>query len=86
MYASTDFPTKKAFRAAVRRGEPIVLYSPELGMPAVNGKATVEGPWPGLTATPEPFVFGPLTRRQPKALLGWQARVTVRDMRVVTVH
>lgn len=45
MYASIDFATKTAFRAAVRRGDPVVLYSPILGTPAVNGRETVVGPW-----------------------------------------
>ncbi len=45
MYASIDFTTKNDFRQAVKQGAPIVLYSPVQGMPAINGKVRVEGPW-----------------------------------------
>jgi hypothetical protein len=45
MFASIDFATKSDFRQAVKAGLPIVAYSPVMGMPAVNGRATVEGPW-----------------------------------------
>ncbi len=86
MYTSIDFATKKDFRLAIEQGLPVVLYSPELGMPAVNGPATVFGPWP-LTRTPkqEPLI-GPKERRSARGARGWMAHVEVRDMRVVAVH
>jgi hypothetical protein len=46
VYASIDFATKIEFLRAVRDGQPIVLYSPSLGMPAVNGTVHITGPWP----------------------------------------
>jgi hypothetical protein len=45
VYASENFPTKKAFKAAVASGEPVTLYSPGLGTPKQNGTEYVEGPW-----------------------------------------
>ena len=45
MYASRNFPTKKAFREAVKRGEQVTLYAPGLGAPTRNGTECVEGPW-----------------------------------------
>lgn len=45
MYASIDFATKRDFRRAVKEGLSVLLYSPTLGMPAVNGRVLVEGPW-----------------------------------------
>jgi hypothetical protein len=44
MYASTNFKTKKEFKAAVAEGKKVTLFAPGLGSPAVNGKETVEGP------------------------------------------
>lgn len=44
MYADTNFKTKKAFREAVLAGQKIMLYAPGLGLPAQNGRETVEGP------------------------------------------
>lgn len=72
MYASTDFQSKREFCRAVREGQAILLYSPQLGTPAINGHETVTGPW-------SPRMF-----RGKEC--GWIAHVEVRDMRVVAVH
>lgn len=72
MYASTDFRTKREFCRAVAEGQPIILYSPVMQMPAINGPAMVTGPW-----------NPPLWRGREK---GWTAQVEVKDMRVVAVH
>lgn len=72
MYASVDFRSKRDFQRAVLQGQEVVLYSPQLGVPAVNGTETVIGPWRPRT-----------WRGKPK---GWIAHVEVRDMRVVAVH
>ncbi len=45
MYASIDFATKSALRQAVLEGQPIVAYSPNLGMPEIRGMTTIVGPW-----------------------------------------
>lgn len=44
MYTSIDFPTKKAFKEAVKAGTKVTLFAPGLGTPAQNGTETVEGP------------------------------------------
>jgi hypothetical protein len=44
MYTTRNFPTKKALKEAVVRGERITLYAPGLGEPKVNGQDYVEGP------------------------------------------
>lgn len=44
MYTITDYPTKKALKEAVARGDDVRLYAPGLGHPKVNGVETVEGP------------------------------------------
>lgn len=87
MYASMDFATKGEFRQAVKQGMAVVAYSPIMGMPVVNGNATVFGPWPMHTAFEcnEP-VFGPQLPPRHCKIRGWQARVEVKDMRVVAVH
>jgi hypothetical protein len=84
MYASMDFPTKKDFKHAVLRGEPIMAYSPELGMPAINGKEFVHGPWPMQSAFQAGAAEGAV--RRPKPFRSWVARVSVKDMLVVAVH
>jgi hypothetical protein len=72
MYASMDFRSKRDFCRAVKQGLPIVVYSPELGTPAINGRETVTGPW-------QP----PMWHGKQKE---WVAHVEVRDMRIVAVH
>ena len=88
MYASMNFPTKRDFRRAVAEGQPIVLYSPVMQMPAINGVVTVEGPWPERsTAGPTvPRLLGTREARWRTALKGWTAQVRVQDMRIVEVH
>lgn len=44
MYATTNFPTKKALKAAVAAGEQITVYAPGLGSPKANGTEYLEGP------------------------------------------
>ena len=82
MYASIDFATKKDFRSAVQRGLPITLYSPTLGMPAINGTVTVEGPWPSGCSD---CSAAPATHRA-RRIPAWKARVEVRNMQPVQVH
>lgn len=72
MYASVDFRSKRDFQRAVLQGQQVLLYSPQLGVPAVNGAETVTGPWQPRT-----------WRGRQKC---WIAHVEVRDMRVVAVH
>jgi len=82
MYASIDFATKRDFRQAVKQGATIVAYSPTMGMPAINGGAWVDGPWPiGMSAESDVSTIV-RNRRLPT----WKARVDVKDMRVVAVH
>jgi hypothetical protein len=57
MYANRNFKSKKEFQAAVAAWnsatavsedahcEPVTLFAPGLGAPAVNGTEYVEGPW-----------------------------------------
>ncbi len=73
MYASIDFATKTDFRRAVKQGLPFVLYSPTLGMPAVDGTVTVEGPWP-KTFAPAVLPFGPQLRPRRATCSAWKAR------------
>ena len=87
MYASVNFIRKSDFRAAVRAGLPVVLYSPEMAVPAVNNLERVEGPWPG-TAAPVEEIRDSKHRRRMKPrerVVPWHAEVLVRDMRVVEV-
>lgn len=72
MYASTDFHSKREFKRAVAAGAELLLYSPELGTPAINGVETVVGPW-----------FPRVWHGKQKQ---WSAKVRVQDMRVVEVH
>lgn len=44
MYTRKNYPTKKAFKEAVKAGEKVTLYAPGLGSPVVNGTEYVEGP------------------------------------------
>ena len=69
MYASVNFLTKSALRAAVAQGLPVILYSPIQTAPAFKGVVRCEGPWPehGVRAR------------------YWKADVLVRDMQVVEV-
>lgn len=85
MYASIDFATKSDFRRAVQNNLPVMLYSPSLGIPAINGEVTVEGPWP-KTLSPANLVFGPQEKYRRAISKEWTARVRVQDMRVLEVH
>lgn len=97
MYASVNALSKSEFRKAVQSQLPVVLWSPVMGVPAVEGTAHVEGPWPG---TKVPQCLGVKCRRgcmgcadcagtervrmcAPKS---WHAEVVVRDMMIVEVH
>lgn len=74
-YASVNFPTSTAFKKAVETGQPVVLFNPELQIPAINGVVTVHGPWD-------------LTRHDKETRSkqhGWRATVRVRDMVPVEV-
>ena len=96
MYASVNFLTKSEFRQAVERRDPILLYNPEQGVPAILGRVRVEGPWPG---TRPPVEEIPVTRTQcgvwneqrqcwvklRKLVRPWHADVLVREMSVVEV-
>ena len=80
-YASTDFLRRATFVNAVRDGlAPVVLFNPDLNLPAIEGVVTVVGPWA-------------VARRETQASnflindhhCGWQARCRVHDMQVVEV-
>jgi hypothetical protein len=43
-YVDPDYPTKKAFLEAVKRGVKHYPYNPGLGMPVHDGSNSVEGP------------------------------------------
>jgi hypothetical protein len=87
MYASMNFIRKSDFRAAVRAGLPVVLYSPEMAVPAVNNLERVEGPWPG-TRPPVEEIKDSRRRGRVKPrerVVPWHAEARVEDMRVVEV-
>ena len=85
MYASMNFLTKSALRQAIAAGSPVVLYSPVLEMPAINGCTRCEGPWPG-TPPPVEDIRDQHGRTKPRErVLSWHAEVRVKDMRVVAV-
>lgn len=44
MYATTNFPTKKALKAAVAAGEQVTVFAPGLGTPKTDGTEYLEGP------------------------------------------
>lgn len=44
MYTTTNYPSKKKFKEAVKNGERVTLFSPGFGTPARDGKEFVEGP------------------------------------------
>lgn len=44
MYVHPDFPTKKALKEAVKRGDRVTVYSPGVPVPRRNGIDYVEGP------------------------------------------
>lgn len=45
MYASINFPSKKALKEAVAKGETVTIFNPSGMYPAPeNGKVTIEGP------------------------------------------
>lgn len=45
MYASTNFPTKKALKEAVKSGTgDLTIFAPGLGTPKDNGTEYLEGP------------------------------------------
>jgi hypothetical protein len=74
-FANQNFQRRSAFLKAVRDGLPVVLFNPDIEMPAINGEVTVQGPWDVTKwdgdATNQPH--------------GWRARVRVQDMRVQAV-
>lgn len=74
-YASVNFPTSGAFKRAVRAGEPVLLFNPDLQMPAINGVVTVQGPWDLTRHDTDPN----------RKLHGWRATVRVQDMVPVEV-
>jgi len=88
MYASMNCLSKSAFRKAVlEQGLPVVLWHPELAIPAINGPHRVEGPWPGTRPPVEEIRTRGERRTHPRQkLLTWHADVVVRDMRIVEVH
>jgi len=82
-----NFLSKSQLRQAVQAGLPVILYSPIMGMPAVNNLERVEGPWPG---TPVPVEVIPDSKHsnRPKPrqrIKPWHAEVLVEDMRIVAV-
>lgn len=44
MYTTKDFPTKKALKEAVARGDKVTIYAPGLGVPKHDGREFLEGP------------------------------------------
>ena len=44
MYTSKNFPSKKAFKEAVAKGETVTLFAPGIGSPPENGTCAVSGP------------------------------------------
>ena len=44
MYTEVDYPSKKALKEAVARGDKVRLYAPGLGAPREEGWDAVEGP------------------------------------------
>jgi hypothetical protein len=64
----------------VRRNEPVVLWSPEAGVPAINGVVTVES-WSHLSKSAEHWIGGaPIN-----TVNGWTCKVRVLDMRITEV-
>jgi hypothetical protein len=100
-FSSLNFLSKSAFRKAVADGLPVVLFSPDTKLPAINGPAIVEGPWPRTAAPVEDIEVSRRAARgregahlsedgkrylKPRQKLNsWRAEVEVRDMRVVAV-
>lgn len=79
MFANSNYAKKADFVKAVLAGEPVVLWSPELGVPAINGVHVVES-WSHLQVTE---YWRAVKRVQD--LSGWTCKVRVLDMRVVEV-
>lgn len=44
MYVSPNFPTKKALKEALSKGEQVTVFAPGLGAPRENGVESIEGP------------------------------------------
>lgn len=84
MYVSMNFLSKRAFVEAVERRLPLVVYSPVMEMPAINGEVHVEGPWP-KTPVPVEVIKHGREEHERKKLRGWRARVRVQNMEVVEV-
>ena len=87
-YASQNFLTRRAFKQAVAQGLPIVLFSPDHQIPAINGPARVCGPWPGTKLPVDPVLdraHGRACTKPRERLISWHLDVLVLDMRVVAV-
>lgn len=44
MYASKNFPSKKALKEAVTKGESVTIFSAGIGDAPTNGKTVLSGP------------------------------------------
>jgi hypothetical protein len=88
-FASMNFLRKTDFKRAVQTGLPVVVYSPVQTMPAINGPARVEGPWPGTKPPVDEvtaYSGGQRIKKPRERVTSWHADVVVRDMRIVEVH
>ena len=79
-YASVNFLRSAAFAKAVRDGVPVVLFNPELGVPAVEGEVTVVGPWSlsRYESKDRNFLYDNHKH-------GWMVRCRVHEMRITQV-
>ncbi len=44
MYCTTNFPSKKSLREAVKSGQEVTVFNPGFGVAPENGRSAVEGP------------------------------------------
>ena len=44
MYTTTNYPSKKALKAALAAGERVTVFAPGLGTVPENGRVSLEGP------------------------------------------
>ena len=87
--SSTNFLRKSELRRAALSGMPIVLYSPEQAMPAINGVMRVVGPWPGTRPPVEDIKDYRSSCRCTKPrerVTPWHADVVVREMQIMEVR